>query len=470
MAKARVTRARRPSDSRRRRRRGGRGPARCPARSPSCRAERCSAGGALTRARAAPEQRDLHAGAAPVHRPSPDAPGGAPGGVGAPPRQREQRGSSREHVTRTRPNCAVSVTLTALGGRCAAYRVGRRCTGCCSSRTTTRSAWPCAWPSRTRATRSTRPATAAPAWPPSTATNPTSCCSTSACPTSRASRCAAPSGPRASCRSSSSPPRPTPTTWWPGSRPAPTTTSPSRSCRRSWRPASGRCCGGCSCTSPTAAGHRRSATSSCGGSRASCLKRGEELPLTKTEFRLLCEFADHAGMVLSRDQLLERVWGYDYLGDSRLVDAHIRRLRVKIEDHADDPRLIVTVRGIGYRAAGRRSVAALTRLRLDSEPPPGGSRRQGSPQEGLGFGAVAGAPHRRQGPHHVPAVAGLGQAGIEHGDHAAVGRGADQPPGRLGQQRGGAGQVDLAEGGGAGRSRRASNSGSSGGGTGSGRW
>jgi DNA-binding response OmpR family regulator len=79
------------------------------------------------------------------------------------------------------------------------------------------------------------------------------------------------------------------------------------------------------------------------------LKHGEEVPLTKTEFLLLCEFADHAGMVLSRDQLLERVWGYDYLGDSRLVDAHIRRLRVKIEDQPDDPKLIVTVRGIGYR-------------------------------------------------------------------------------------------------------------------------
>ena len=79
------------------------------------------------------------------------------------------------------------------------------------------------------------------------------------------------------------------------------------------------------------------------------LKGGEEVPLTKTEFLLLCEFADHAGMVLSRDQLLERVWGYDYLGDSRLVDAHVRRLRVKIEDHPDEPKLIVTVRGIGYR-------------------------------------------------------------------------------------------------------------------------
>ena len=78
-------------------------------------------------------------------------------------------------------------------------------------------------------------------------------------------------------------------------------------------------------------------------------KGGKELNLTKTEFRLLCEFADHAGAVLSRDQLLERVWGYEYLGDSRLVDAHVRRLRLKVEDHPDDPVLIVTARGIGYR-------------------------------------------------------------------------------------------------------------------------
>jgi DNA-binding response OmpR family regulator len=79
------------------------------------------------------------------------------------------------------------------------------------------------------------------------------------------------------------------------------------------------------------------------------LRGGVELSLTKTEFRLLCEFADHAGAVLSRDQLLERVWGYEYLGDSRLVDAHVRRLRVKVEEHPDDPKLIVTARGVGYR-------------------------------------------------------------------------------------------------------------------------
>jgi DNA-binding response OmpR family regulator len=78
-------------------------------------------------------------------------------------------------------------------------------------------------------------------------------------------------------------------------------------------------------------------------------KAGVEVSLTKTEYNLLAEFANHPNMVLSRDQLLERVWGYEYLGDSRLVDAHIRRLRVKIEQQADDPKIICTVRGMGYR-------------------------------------------------------------------------------------------------------------------------
>lgn len=58
---------------------------------------------------------------------------------------------------------------------------------------------------------------------------------------------------------------------------------------------------------------------------------------------------EHQNNVLSRDQLLELVWGYEYLGDSRLVDAHIRRLRVKIEDFPDEPKIIITVRGMGYR-------------------------------------------------------------------------------------------------------------------------
>ena len=76
---------------------------------------------------------------------------------------------------------------------------------------------------------------------------------------------------------------------------------------------------------------------------------GDEVPLTKTEFRLLCELALNAGLVLSRQQLLQNVWGYEYLGDTRLVDAHIRRLRTKIEEDPSDPRHLVTLRGLGYR-------------------------------------------------------------------------------------------------------------------------
>ena len=78
-------------------------------------------------------------------------------------------------------------------------------------------------------------------------------------------------------------------------------------------------------------------------------RHAEELSLTKTEFRLLCELASNAGLVLSRDQLLEHVWGYDFLGDGRLVDAHIRRLRQKIELDPSRPEWITTVRGFGYK-------------------------------------------------------------------------------------------------------------------------
>jgi len=76
----------------------------------------------------------------------------------------------------------------------------------------------------------------------------------------------------------------------------------------------------------------------------------QSVPLTVTEFRLLYELARHAGQVLTRDQLLELVWGYSYLGDSRLVDVHVQRLRAKIEEDPAHPLLILTVRGVGYRA------------------------------------------------------------------------------------------------------------------------
>lgn len=77
---------------------------------------------------------------------------------------------------------------------------------------------------------------------------------------------------------------------------------------------------------------------------------GAAIELTPTEFRLLAELARHRGQVLSREQLLEQVWGYDYLGDSRLVDATIQRLRAKVELDPSDPRIVETVRGVGYRA------------------------------------------------------------------------------------------------------------------------
>ncbi|MEM8704853.1 MAG: response regulator transcription factor [Actinomycetota bacterium] len=76
---------------------------------------------------------------------------------------------------------------------------------------------------------------------------------------------------------------------------------------------------------------------------------GDEVHLTKTEFRLLVELATNPGRVLSREVLLERVWGYGYFGDGRLVDVHIRRLRTKIEPDPANPRYVVTVRGLGYK-------------------------------------------------------------------------------------------------------------------------
>lgn len=79
---------------------------------------------------------------------------------------------------------------------------------------------------------------------------------------------------------------------------------------------------------------------------------GVQLRLTRTEFRLLVELASAAGAVCSREQLLERVWGYGYFGDSRIVDVHIRRLRLKVERDPGNPRHVVTVRGLGYRLVG----------------------------------------------------------------------------------------------------------------------
>jgi len=79
---------------------------------------------------------------------------------------------------------------------------------------------------------------------------------------------------------------------------------------------------------------------------------GQRVTLTKTEFELLTALASRPDRVFTREALLEQVWEYDYLGDSRLVDVHIRRLRAKVESDPSNPTLIQTVRGYGYKLAG----------------------------------------------------------------------------------------------------------------------
>lgn len=79
------------------------------------------------------------------------------------------------------------------------------------------------------------------------------------------------------------------------------------------------------------------------------LRHGNPVALTTTELRLIEELAARLGDVVSRETLLERVWGYDFFGDSRIVDVHISRLRSKIEDDPATPRHVVTVRGLGYK-------------------------------------------------------------------------------------------------------------------------
>jgi two-component system alkaline phosphatase synthesis response regulator PhoP/two-component system response regulator ResD len=88
--------------------------------------------------------------------------------------------------------------------------------------------------------------------------------------------------------------------------------------------------------------------------RRECRVGEEEIRLAPKEFDLLWELLDHRGLVLTRDQLLERVWGYTFAGDTRTVDVHVRQLRRKLGDAAP----IVTVWGIGYKAAPAPATAA----------------------------------------------------------------------------------------------------------------
>jgi len=78
-------------------------------------------------------------------------------------------------------------------------------------------------------------------------------------------------------------------------------------------------------------------------------KDGTSVELTTVEFDLLHALARHRGRVLSREQLLQQVWGYDFYGDERVVDVHIGKIRKKLEDDSAHPEFIVTVRGVGYR-------------------------------------------------------------------------------------------------------------------------
>ena len=75
----------------------------------------------------------------------------------------------------------------------------------------------------------------------------------------------------------------------------------------------------------------------------------EELELTRREYELLAIFMANQGIVLTREVLLEKVWGYDYAGDTRTVDVHVARLRRRIGDDPVEPEYIITVRGVGYK-------------------------------------------------------------------------------------------------------------------------
>lgn len=84
-------------------------------------------------------------------------------------------------------------------------------------------------------------------------------------------------------------------------------------------------------------------------SRRKVFQREKEVELTPREFDLLYALALNRGIVMSREKLLERVWGYDYFGDTRTVDVHIRHIRDKLGDNPQEPRYLVTVWGVGYK-------------------------------------------------------------------------------------------------------------------------
>ena len=86
-----------------------------------------------------------------------------------------------------------------------------------------------------------------------------------------------------------------------------------------------------------------------------CLLHGKEIKLRKKEFALLLLLLENPGRVLTRDVLIDRVWGSDYVGDTKTLDVHIKRLRTLIEPEPKNPKIITTVRGVGYRLEGATS-------------------------------------------------------------------------------------------------------------------
>lgn len=90
--------------------------------------------------------------------------------------------------------------------------------------------------------------------------------------------------------------------------------------------------------------------------RRTVIKKGKPIDLTMKEFDLLTSLMLSKGRVLNRDQLMEKVWDVEFCGDARTVDVHIRYLRQKIEDEAETPRYILTVRGVGYRFASEEEL------------------------------------------------------------------------------------------------------------------
>ena len=86
--------------------------------------------------------------------------------------------------------------------------------------------------------------------------------------------------------------------------------------------------------------------------------RGEDVALPLKEFELLTILLDNAGRVLSRDVLIDRVWGHDYVGDTKTLDVHVKRLRAKVEEDPSNPTRIVTIRGLGYKYEAPRAARA----------------------------------------------------------------------------------------------------------------